>query len=99
MGQQPIAFIRTGTTGARAERPPARLVVRVEYVRVDVIVAAAAAATSTTHVRVGWHQVQMMMVMMTVRAVHQRLRRFLQTQTNHRVIMGVHPRRDLLLEN
>lgn len=79
--QHPIAFVRAGTAGTRAERPPARLVVRVEQVRVDVVVAAAAAA----RVHVGRHRVQMMVMMMVVMAVctvHQRLRRFLQTRNN-----------------
>lgn len=75
--QHPIAFVRTGTAGTRAERPPARLVVRVEQVRVDIVVAAAC-------VHVGRHRVQMMVMMMVVMAVctvHQRLR-FLQTRNN-----------------
>lgn len=76
--QHAIAFVRAGTAGTRAERPSAsRLIVRVEQVRIDVVVAAAA------HVHVRRHCVRMIMMMMVmvmmlaVRAVHQRLRRFL----------------------
>lgn len=52
--QHPVALVRAGTAGTRAERPRARLVVRVEQVGVDVLV---------RRVHVGRHHVRVMVVM------------------------------------
>lgn len=54
-GQHAVALVRTRTAGTRTERPRARLVVRIEQVRVDVLFA-------RVHVR--RHRVQMVVMVM-----------------------------------
>jgi len=50
---QPVALVRTGTAGRRAERPRARLVVRVEQFWVDVLLRRVQYVGRLHHVQVG----------------------------------------------